>query len=268
MKKITLSIFGLLFLFNTVLFAQDPPGLGFLCKVLDQEGKPVKGVTVKLLKDDKEEVKVKTAKDGSFELTILFDADYKVSFSKEGFIEMYTTVGTSEVKKDMTLMFKKEISMYPADAIKYNYDAFKEPFMKVVFEKNKFVSNEKYEAEFKKTVVAGAAAVAVTTPAPEPSPAPAPEPTPAPSPEPTPTPAPEPVVIPQPTPEPVAAPVTASANAPFKKNNYPVKFKFADTNNDKSISLDELKAAIASFEKGKSTQKKAVLESLVDWFFG
>ena len=269
MKNIKLSILNLLFLFSTTVFAQDPPGLGFICKVLDQEGNPVKGVAVKLLKDDKEESKVKTAKDGTFELTILFDADYKVSFSKDGFIEMYATVGTSAVKKDMTLIFKKEIKIYPADAIKYNYDAFKEPFMKVVFEKNKFESDEKYEAEFKKNVTLATPAIAVTTPAstPEPSPAAAPEPTPSPAPEPASVPAPEPVAAPVPTPEP--APAAASANnTPFKKNNYPAKFKFADTNNDKSISLDELKAAIATFEKRKSTQKKAVLENLVDWFFG
>ena len=50
------------------------------------------------------------------------------------------------------------------------------------------------------------------------------------------------------------------------KSNFPAKFVFADVDNDQSITITELNAAVTQFNTGKSGVSKELITEFIDWF--
>ena len=236
-----------LFSLNTLLFSQNNSGfLNFVGKVVDREAQPVKGVTIKLIKDNVDAIKLTTKKNGQFTFMIFFDGEYKIAISLAGCADMHLVVYASQGKGNIFPSYQMEVPLYSDTTTRVNVAMFKQPFLKLIFDgKENFIPDQEYDAQFKKNLLTAgndnAPESPLTSSTPQITSAPA---------------------------EAQATPIQVSSNSPkYSKKNYPPKFVFADTDKDKAISLLEINTVIDNFKKDKTSYKKDMVEAFIGRFF-
>ena len=245
-NQITLFCCFLYFSTNTLLFSQENGGfLNFTGKVVDRESAPVKGVTIKLIKDNIDALKLTTKKNGQFTFMIFFDGDYKISISYPGCADMYLIVYASKGKGNFFPAYQTDITLYSDTTHRVNVAMFKQPFLKLIFDgKESFIVDQRYDIEFKKQLLYTADSKSIASPVAAVTYAPI-------------TPA---VTKEQPS-------TTASNTANYSKKNYPKKFVFVDTDKDNALSLVEVNAVINKFKVNNASCQKGLVEELIAWFF-
>ncbi|HEY0029690.1 MAG TPA: hypothetical protein VGC65_02940 [Bacteroidia bacterium] len=134
------------------------PGLLELTGRTVKDGKPLSGATVTVYRGGTiEQVKIKTGKNGKFELSLPFGVDYKVAFSYPGCVDMYMMVYTGKLPKEKNNiypMYQTEVPFFETTNTTVRLSKYKNPFTKVIYDgKKAFMDDEAYLAAFLKDLL-------------------------------------------------------------------------------------------------------------------
>ncbi|MFL5764716.1 MAG: hypothetical protein ACJ77K_12300 [Bacteroidia bacterium] len=153
-----LSGFCLLFLLISSSSFAQAPGLLELDGRTTKDGKALSGATITVYRGGTTEmVKIKTGKNGKFELSLPFGTDYKVSFSYPGCVDMYMMVYTGKLPKEKNNIFplyETEVPFFDLTSTTVRISKYKNPFTKVIYDgKKAFMDDEAYLAQFTKDLL-------------------------------------------------------------------------------------------------------------------
>jgi hypothetical protein len=145
------------FLFSSSASAQAP-GLLELNGRTTKDGKPLSGASITVYRGGTTEmVKIKTGKNGKFELSLPFGVDYKVLFSYPGCVDMYMMVYTGKLPKEKNNIFplyETEVPFFETTNTTVRISKYKNPFTKVIYDgKKAFMDDEAYLAAFTKDLL-------------------------------------------------------------------------------------------------------------------
>lgn len=123
-----------------------------------KDGKPLSGATVTVYRGGGTEmVKIKTGKNGKFQLSLPFGTDYKVAFSYPGCVDMHLMVYTGKLPKEKNNIFPlyvTEVPFFENTNSTVRLNKYKNPFTKIIYNgKKAFMDDEAYLAEFTKDIL-------------------------------------------------------------------------------------------------------------------
>src|ERR1043166_4717401 len=125
---------------HTSAFSQAP-GLLELDGRAVKDGKPLSGATITVYRGGTTEmVKIKTGKNGKFELSLPFGVDYKVSFTYPGCVDMYMMVYTGKLPKEKNNIYPlyvTEVPFFDVTNTTVRLSKYKNPFTKVIYDGKK-----------------------------------------------------------------------------------------------------------------------------------
>lgn len=153
----TLLLCMLFLALNNSAIAQAPGMLELEGKTL-KDGKPLSGATVTVYRGGNAEmVKIKTGKNGKFELSLPFGVDYKVAFTYPGCVEMHLIVYTSKLPKEKNNIFPlyvTEVPFFENTNTTVKLSKYKNPFTKIIYDgKKALIDDEAYLAQFTKDLL-------------------------------------------------------------------------------------------------------------------
>ena len=142
---------------NNSAIAQAPGLLELEGKTV-KDGKPLSGATVTVFRGGTTEmVKIKTGKNGKFELSLPFGVDYKVAFTYPGCVDMHLMVYTSKLPKEKNNIFPlyvTEVPYFENTNTTVRLSKYKNPFTKIIYDgKKAFMDDEAYLAQFTKDLL-------------------------------------------------------------------------------------------------------------------
>lgn len=121
-----------------------------------KSGKDLPGATVTLYRNGVKQKEVITGRNGKFRFDIDFGADYKITFSAPGCVDMHLLVFASNVPKEKLSIFPIydiEIPFFDVNDKTIRLDKYKKPFTKIVFDGNRtFRDDEAYLEEFVRNI--------------------------------------------------------------------------------------------------------------------
>lgn len=146
----------LIFTANSV-FAQAP-GLLEISGRTVKDRKALSGATITVYKGGTTEmVKIKTGKNGKFELSLPFGTDYKVAFTYPGCVDMHMMIYTGKLPKEKNNIFPlyvTEVPFFETTNTTVRISKYKNPFTKVIYDGKKgFMDDEAYLAQFIKDLL-------------------------------------------------------------------------------------------------------------------
>jgi hypothetical protein len=150
-------LFILLFAFAVMpLNAQQMIGFLELNGRAKKAGKDLPGATVTLYRNGVKQKEIITGRNGKFRFDIDFGADYKITFSAPGCVDMHLLVFASTVPKEKYSIFPIydiEVPFFDVNDKTIRIEKYKKPFTKIVFDGNRtFRDDEKYLEEFVKDI--------------------------------------------------------------------------------------------------------------------
>ncbi|MEO6883612.1 MAG: SpaA isopeptide-forming pilin-related protein [Bacteroidia bacterium] len=116
-----------------------------------KNNKPLSGAVVTLYKNTEKQTQLTTGKNGKFKFFLDFGANYKITFSAEGAVNMsllvMATIPTD--KENIFPIYEIEVPFFEAGNADVNVSKYKNPFTKVIFDgKNTFMDDEDYLKQF------------------------------------------------------------------------------------------------------------------------
>ena len=144
----------LLLLFGSAhyLFAQHNT-VGYLefdgkCEKLQ---KPLSGAIVTLYKNSVKQTQLTTGRNGKFKFFLDFGANYKITFSSQGCVDMSLLVleNIPKEKENIFPVYEIEVTFFDNDNKDVNLPKFKNPFTKIIFDgKKMFLDDPDYLKQF------------------------------------------------------------------------------------------------------------------------
>lgn len=151
-------VFVCLFLFpSNNVFAQPVGMLEFAGKTT-KNNLPLAGATITVFRNNTiQQEQIKTGKNGKFKLFLVFGADYKITFSYPGCVDMHLLVFTGKLPKernDLFPLYETEIPFFETSSTGVRISKFKNPFTKIIYDgKKAFMDDEAYLAAFTKDLL-------------------------------------------------------------------------------------------------------------------
>jgi len=153
-RNILLLACVLLFVSNSKAQA---PGMLELSGRTVKDGKPLPGAVVTVYRGTIEQERIKTGKNGKFDVNLVFGFDYKITFSYTGCVDMHLMVYASKLSKDRNDLFplyETEIPFFETTTNAVRVEKYKNPFTKIIYDgKKKFMDDEAYLAQFTKDIL-------------------------------------------------------------------------------------------------------------------
>lgn len=151
-KRVSFTIFILIISF--LGFSQEKGYLEFAGKTIKNQ-KVLPGAHVTVFKGSTKVADVVTGKNGKFMFDLEFGVDYKVTFTSPGCVDMYAMIYASKCPADKEIfpIYDVDVNFFEYGQPLINYDNFKNPFVKVIYDgKKMFMDDEKYVEQFLKNL--------------------------------------------------------------------------------------------------------------------
>lgn len=135
-------------------FSQEKGYLEFAGKTIKNQ-KVLPGAHITVFKGSTKVADVVTGKNGKFMFDLEFGADYKVTFTSAGCVDMYAMIYASKCPVDNEIfpIYDVDVNFFEYGQPLLNYDNFKNPFVKVIYDGKKiFMDDEKYVDQFIKNL--------------------------------------------------------------------------------------------------------------------
>ncbi len=152
--KHKLNIFIILLFLSFNLLSQDKSYLEFSGKTV-KNYKALSGVKIIIYTGSLKITEVTTGRNGRFMFDLELGVDYTIYFNAPGFAEMYAKIFTSgySLTKKIYPVYEIDVNFIELNQSNINYEAFKQPFTKIVFDgKDKFIDEENYVDNFIKAL--------------------------------------------------------------------------------------------------------------------
>lgn len=131
-------------------FSQEKGYLEFAGKTVKNQ-KVLPGAHITVFKGSTKVTDVTTGKNGKFMFDLEFGADYKITFTSPGSVDMYAMIYASKCPADKEIfpIYDVDVNFFDYGQPLLNYDNFKNPFVKVVYDgKKTFMDDDKYVEQF------------------------------------------------------------------------------------------------------------------------
>lgn len=152
--RLRLNIFFALLFLNFNLFSQDKSYLEFSGKTV-KNYKALSGVKIIIYTGNLKITEVTTGRNGRFMFDLELGVDYTIYFNAPGCVEMYAKIFSSgySLTKKIYPVYEIDANFFELNQSNINYDAFKQPFTKIIFDgKDKFIDEENYVDNFIKAL--------------------------------------------------------------------------------------------------------------------
>ena len=113
------------------------------------------GAHVTVFKGTTKVTEVTTGKNGKFMFDLDLGADYKITFTSSGCVDMYVMIYGSKCPADKVIfpIYDVDVTFFDYGHPMLNYDNFKNPFTKLIYDGKKiFMDDEKYVDQFLKNL--------------------------------------------------------------------------------------------------------------------
>ncbi|HVA98056.1 MAG TPA: hypothetical protein VNG53_04100, partial [Bacteroidia bacterium] len=113
--------------------------------------KPLSGAIVTLYKNSVKQTQLTTGRNGKFKFFLDFGANYKITFSSEGCVDMSLLVleNIPKEKENIFPVYEIEVTFFDNDNKDVNLPKFKNPFTKIIFDgKKMFLDDPDYLKQF------------------------------------------------------------------------------------------------------------------------
>ena len=145
---VILSFF--LFCFSASISAQEKGYLEFSGRTV-KNYKALAGAQITILSGTIKIAEVTTGRNGRFMFDLELGVDYKIVFNAPGCQEMYALIYSSvcPANKKIYPIYEIDVNFFELNQSNLNYNAFKNPFAKIVYDGNKrFIDEENYVENF------------------------------------------------------------------------------------------------------------------------
>ena len=140
----------MLLIINSFLFAQDKGYLEFSGKTV-KNYRPLAGAQITIFTNNLKIADVTTGRNGRFMFDLELGVDYKILFNAPGCAEMHAMIYASTCSSGKIIypIYEIDVNFFELNQTGLNYNAFKNPFAKIVYDGNtRFVDEENYVDNF------------------------------------------------------------------------------------------------------------------------
>ena len=136
--------------FSASISAQEKGYLEFSGKTV-KNYKSLAGVQIKIFSGNTKIAEVSTGRNGRFMFDLELGIDYRIVFNSPGCVEMFAMIYSSACPstKKIYPIYEIDVNFFELNQMNLNYEAFKQPFAKIVYDGNKrFIDEDNYVDNF------------------------------------------------------------------------------------------------------------------------